>query len=179
MPAVPLRRRYHCDLKIAAALGVLDPHVARSLPASTLHRFRASDYSSLVGLNLDLGESLALVKRFAQSRRAQTAYSAYLRVKQTLVRILSAGRSLTNVLARHKLRVVTTIGRVQHTLGLRRTLKLLESFTVAAQSWAHPLLEHELDMTPITEPGLYRLSFLLYESNVLQDSKTVLFRVAE
>ena len=54
-----------------------------------------------------------------------------------------------------------------------------ESFTVPAQSWAHPLPEHELDMTSITEPGLYRLSFLLYESNVLQDSKTVLFRVAE
>ena len=54
-----------------------------------------------------------------------------------------------------------------------------ESFTVPAHRWDHPLLEHELDMTPITDPGLYRLSFLLYESNVLQDNKTVLFRVAE
>ena len=92
MPSAPLRRRYHCELRIAAALGVLDPHVARSLPASTLHRFRSSDYSTLVGLNLDLSESLALIRPFAQSRRPQAAYAAYLRVKQTLVRILSMGR---------------------------------------------------------------------------------------
>ena len=53
------------------------------------------------------------------------------------------------------------------------------SVIVPAQSWQGSVVEHELDMTMINEPGLYRLGFLLYEGDVLQDTKTVLFRVVE
>jgi hypothetical protein len=124
MPSASLRRSYHCDLKIAACLGVLDPQVAPSLPASTLHRFRSSDYSSLVGLDLYLGESLALVKRFAQSRWDQAVYAAYLRVNQTLIRVLSAGRSLPVALSRRKKPVVSAVQRIRGVLSLNRTLRL-------------------------------------------------------
>lgn len=54
-----------------------------------------------------------------------------------------------------------------------------DSVVVPAQSWQGSVVEHVLDMTPINEPGLYRLRFLLFEDNVLQDTTTVLFRVAE
>ena len=116
MPSASLRRSYHCDLKIAACLGVLDPQVAPSLPASTLHRFRSSDYSSLVGLDLYLGESHALVKRFAQSRWDQAVYAAYLRVNQTLIRVLSAGRSLPVALSRRKKPVVSAVHAGKHSV---------------------------------------------------------------
>ena len=41
----PLRRRYHCNLKIAVSLGVVSAERTGGIPASTLHRFRNTDSS--------------------------------------------------------------------------------------------------------------------------------------
>lgn len=104
-----LRRRYHCDVKIAVSFGVVSPERTGGIPPSTLHRFRTTNYSDLVGLDYDLEETLSLVRRFAKSRRAQADYGAYLRVEQFNISVLSAGCSVPAALARNKARVISTV----------------------------------------------------------------------
>lgn len=116
---------YHSDLKIAANLGVLAPEFATVIPASTLHRFRTADYSQLVGLQVDLAESMQLVRQFARDQNAQAVFRAALRVKHLLVRVVGAGRSVVNALARHKARVVKLVDAVRPVLGEHRMLTWL------------------------------------------------------
>ena len=116
---------YHSDLKIAARLGVLDPDLARNIPSSTLHRFRSSDYSNLLGSSVDLAESMRLVREFSQHQHAQAVFRAALRVQRCLVSCLATGRSVVRTLSRHKAKVVRLVDRVGGTLGQRRTLRML------------------------------------------------------
>ncbi len=125
MATAVVRRRYHSDLKITASLEMLSPETAATIPSSTLHRFRTTSYCDLVGLSVDLEQQLALVKRFARSKRAQAAYGAYVRIKHMLLRVLSIGRSIPATLDRHKRLVVETVDQVKSVLGLRRALRLL------------------------------------------------------
>ena len=136
----PLRRRYHSDVKLAAGLGILPEGDARTIPSSTLHRFRTSDYSDLVGLPFCLEEQVELVRRFAGSARAKAAYAAYLRCKQLVIRVLSFGRSIPATFARHKRLLVETVEQVRGVLGLRRALRILGLTTHRYTRWRNQVL---------------------------------------
>ena len=133
-----VRRTYHTDVKIAAAIGCLPLNLRKAIPKSTLHGFRSRDHSSCVGAEYSqVLAHAALLREIASCRAALAVASAVIRLVH-LVR--SLGVSFDSV-SRIKVpewrgKVVALVHRLSGTLSRDRLLSILGLSRSRFSSWA-------------------------------------------
>lgn len=132
------RRSYHSDLKIAVQLDILPSTFVRSIPRSSMHRFRKSDYSNLVGSELSqVVENLDPLKEVAKSRAALKTAGAVLRIASFTRSLgLPLGSISTIKIPALKESVVDFVERLSDMLPRKRILRLLGLSPERFRAWA-------------------------------------------
>ncbi|MCK4543257.1 MAG: hypothetical protein KAU17_13575, partial [Spirochaetales bacterium] len=141
---------YHSNIKIAASLDILPNELKRIIPKSSLHRFRNTDYSSLLGYkeDQDLTRIITLVKEFLQSKLAVEVFTAALRVRDVTISILKRLQQSSLSKLQTKTMIVTTINRVKDSLGLSRVLRFFGISMYKYLSWSKEI-KHKCSDSPI------------------------------
>lgn len=123
-----LRSSYHTDLKLAFQLDLVPVTLAQRIPRSTRHRFRTTDYSTLVGTEFSpFLDNLDLVKSIMTSRSTRALAAAFLRIISLLRFLNLPFKSLpriTNIT--HRSQIVTRILSASKFIPLSKLLSLLK-----------------------------------------------------
>lgn len=123
-----VRSSYHTDVKLAFQLGLLPVELTTRIPRSSKHRFKSTDYSTLVGTEFSAFlDKLDLVKSIMSSRSTLAVASAFLRII-SLLRVLnlplSALPKIRNIEIRTK--IVKRILSVAQHIPVGKILNLLK-----------------------------------------------------
>ncbi len=132
--------RYHTDLKFAVITGNLERELLQLIPKSTLHNWKAksiefiqSFISTQNKISLDL-ETARLVQSIIKNQRFIKMLVAYLKVKNTIIKILKLKSSIDT-----KQLIVNTILRTKEVLGLLRTLKYFHISKSTFHLWVNQI----------------------------------------
>ena len=64
-----MKRTYHTDLQIQHKFGILDKNLQKTIPKSTLHSWKNSDTSKIIGCDVVLSdEKIELIKAFLENK---------------------------------------------------------------------------------------------------------------
>jgi putative transposase len=149
------RSSYHTDVKLAFQLGILPVNLVTRIPRSSRHRFKSTDYSTLVGTEFSaFMEKLDLAKSIMSSRSTLAVASAFLRII-SLLRILnlppSALPKIKNMEVRSK--IVKRIIAASRYIPLGKILTILKLSPRRFVSWKKNKLP-----CPSSPLGLCRVS---------------------
>lgn len=126
--AKTVRSSYHTDLKLSFQLGLLPVELAKRVPRSTRHRFKSTDYSTLVGTEFSgFLDNLDLAKRIMSSRSTLAIASAFLRILSLLRFLNLPFRALSKIKNMEvRSQIVKRILSVSRLIPLEKILALLK-----------------------------------------------------
>jgi len=133
-----VRRTYHTDVKIAAAIGCLPINLCKAIPRSTLHGFRSRDHSSYVGAEYSqVLAHAALLREIASCKAALGVASAVIRVAHLVRSIGATFDSVGRVkVPEYRGKVVALVQRLSGALPRDRILSILGLSRSRFSSWA-------------------------------------------
>ena len=141
---------YHSNIKIAASLDILPNELKRTIPKSSLNRFRNTDFSSLLGYkeNQDFTENITIMKEFLQSKTAIKLFTAALRIRDVKISILSRLQQSSLSKLQMKAMIITAVNRVKDTLGQGKVLRFFGITSYKYHSWSNEI-KHKCIDSPI------------------------------
>lgn len=127
---------YSTNLKLAASLNIIPEKYKKEIPRSNLYRWKHTDFTKYMGLNQDdkLKKEAGLIKSFAQDKSAQKLYRTIIRIKNTIITVLTmfkTGADLFDI----KQKVVSAIKQVLPVIGLKKALKFFKMKTGKYYAW--------------------------------------------
>jgi Integrase core domain. len=135
---VLVRSSYHSDVKIAVQLDILPEKYRRVIPRSTLHRFKHTDYSRLIGNEYSqVLNHLELLKEISQSRAALHVAGAVLRIVSFMNAIqvhIGQASAIKSPVPREK--VAAFVERMTPRLPRKQVLKLVGITNERFRSWS-------------------------------------------
>ena len=129
---------YHSSFKEAVAFGLLPSEIEQTIPGSTRHRFKKTDFSKFYGYEHveDFQQSLHITKEILQYKKVIKLFKAalYLRDKK-----LQAVRFFKNQKDKARQVIVAAISRVKDTLSLKRAVRFFSISTKTFYNWKNAL----------------------------------------
>lgn len=118
------KRKYHTDLILQYKLGLLESSVSKVIPSSTLHYWRKTNYSNLIGAQyscLDNGTNLAIVKLIVNHNKLRRITKGLYYLMQGFLSINDKVQFINQSV---KQEIAKSIEICSPYLGLTRCLKL-------------------------------------------------------
>jgi putative transposase len=128
------RNSYHTSLKLAYKLGVIDNKTMDSIPKSTRHRFRNSDYSNVIGIehSRTLEDNIELVREVFNSRVILASLRATITLKNAVISCVGVKSAFTRMKT-----VVDAIDSVRDCISLKDACAEFSISPATFHSWKH------------------------------------------
>ena len=130
------RQSYSTEYKIAIAADLVPSHQLSLIPRSTIHGIKNYDFSKLIGHDMVI-EKVQMLKNIAKHEEILRIGNAAIRVKNTIIKMMTALKSNKTQWHDMKKQIVNTIQRVKNTLGFDRALRYFKLSKSKFYSWYH------------------------------------------
>ena len=136
------RKSYSTDLKLAVQLNIIPDYILKSIPKSSLHRFKNTDYSNIFGLEYSqIFQELDLIKNLAKSKTAKNLFKSALYIKTIILNItrplINLKKYIKNIPLKQK--IVATILKVKDIIGFERALRYFNISKSKFYSWQNQI----------------------------------------
>jgi hypothetical protein len=129
---------YHTNLKIALFAGLLPQEIVKQIPKSTRSEWRKQHPSRYIGHEYtEFLNQIDVLKELSNCRAALATARAVLRLSFLVKSLHVAFDQISKIkIPEQKQKIVSTINRLQSTLGLHRCLKLLGITRTRFSTWS-------------------------------------------